>query len=337
MREFIVEGNNRSRIIIGSCVSRLQTFLPDCRVIAITDKNVKALYSQYLESFEVIVFPPGEANKTLSTVEKIYHELKHLEADRSTFILGFGGGLVCDIAGYVASTFMRGLQFGFVSTTLLSQVDASVGGKNGINFSGTKNMIGTFNQPEFVLCDPLFLKTLPEREIRSGFGEIIKHALIADSAMVKFLENKHTESLSLHAEAIEHLVLSSVKIKASIVNRDETEKGERRKLNFGHTLGHAIESLSGLSHGEAIAIGMVLASKVSQSIGLLSTEDHQRIKNLIDKYGLPITWNIERNLIFDQIINDKKRDGNIIHFVLLKNIGEAIIRKIKLSELKETG
>lgn len=335
MKEFSIEGrNSRSRILVGEKVENLARYLPAGKVVAITDENVKAHYSHFLADFETIEIKPGEGNKNLQTIEFIYEELLRFGADRSTFILGFGGGLVCDVAGFVASTFMRGLRFGFVSSSLLSQVDASVGGKNGVNFQGFKNMIGTFNQPEFVICDPALLQTLPDKEIRSGFGEIIKHSLIADAGMFALLEKNRDRALALNHELIEKLVFSSVKIKAGIVNRDETEKGERRKLNFGHTLGHAIESLSGLTHGESVAIGMVLAARVSNYLGLISEEEINRIETLIKSFGLPTHTNLAMDTVFNQLQKDKKRIGNNIHFVVLEAIGKATIRTFGVEDMK---
>ena len=335
MKEFLVEGNKQSHILVGDCFSQLSKLLPAGNVVVITDDNVFRLYHHLMEDYDCIIFEPGEEHKTLSTIEDIYKELFRMKADRSTFILGFGGGLVCDVAGFVASTYMRGLRFGFVATTLLAQVDASVGGKNGVNFAGAKNMIGTFNQPEFVLCDPHFLKTLPQKEIRSGFGEIIKHALIGDREMFSYLEKNHGPALSLNKEAIEHLVFSSIEIKSAIVTQDETEKGIRRLLNFGHTFGHAIESLSEFTHGEAVAIGMVVAAKISETLGKLTSEEIEKIENLIESYGLPINPDLEADLIFDQLLNDKKREANRIHFVVLNKIGDAVIQDIKLKELSD--
>lgn len=335
MKELIIEGrNSQSRILVGEKVANLGNYLPAGKVVAITDENVMAHYSNFLNDFETIVIKPGEENKNLRIIEYMYSELLRLGADRSTFILGFGGGLVCDMAGFAASTYMRGLRFGFVSSSLLSQVDASVGGKNGINFQGFKNMIGTFNQPEFVICDPALLNTLPEKEVRSGFGEIIKHSLIADAVMFEFLEKNRGQALALNPEVIEHLVFKSVEIKAGIVNQDETEMGERRKLNFGHTLGHAIESLSGLTHGESVAIGMVLASRMSNFYGLISKEEVRRIEHLIESYGLSVHSPLEMVEVLNCLAFDKKRENNIIHFVMLENLGKASVRPINIKELK---
>jgi 3-dehydroquinate synthase len=253
---------------------------------------------------------------------------------RSSFILGIGGGIVCDITGFVASTYLRGVRFGFVSTTLLSQVDASVGGKNGVNFEGYKNMVGVFNQPEFVICDMDLLRTLPENELVNGFGEIVKHAAIGDKNMFAYIEAQYEKALALNPEVIEKLVYDSVVIKSDVVNRDETETGERRKLNFGHTFGHAIEKTLQAPHGEAISVGMVVAAALSVKRGLLSQKKADRLTGLLKKLKLPTSFNINISDVLDALGKDKKREGNSIHFILLEDIGKAVIREIPINELE---
>jgi 3-dehydroquinate synthase len=262
--------------------------------------------------------------------------LVSLRANRSSFIVGIGGGIVCDIAGFVASTFMRGVRFGFVATTLLAQVDASVGGKNGVNFNGYKNMIGVFNQPEFVICDLDLLKTLSEREILCGFAEIVKHAAIGDADLFAFLEQNHENARALDGQIIERLVLDSVTLKSSIVSRDETERGERRILNFGHTFGHALEKVMGVPHGEAVSMGITIASALSVKRGLLAVEDERRILSLMKHLKLPTRIESEHEQLFDALEKDKKRESNFINFVLLDGIGTAVVEKISLEELKDT-
>ncbi|MFU8770398.1 MAG: 3-dehydroquinate synthase, partial [Desulfotignum sp.] len=225
-----------SQIHVGERLGNLADHLPDQPLVIITDENVKSLYGHAFPKVPVITIGTGEKIKTLATVETILHRLIDLGCDRSCFILGIGGGIVCDIAGFAASIFMRGVDFGFVSTTLLSQVDASVGGKNGVNLSAFKNMAGVFSQPRFVICDPDMLKTLPQKEIANGMAEIVKHALIADAGMLAFIENNHARALNLDPEIIFQLVSDSVAIKSRVVQQDERESGERRKLNFGHTI-----------------------------------------------------------------------------------------------------
>jgi 3-dehydroquinate synthase len=325
-----------SRILIGERLKNLQRYIPVAKPIIITDVNVGKLYPLDSMAAAVITIGTGEANKTLDTVQEIYAQLLANRADRSAFIVGMGGGIVCDIAGFVASTFLRGVRFGFVATTLLAQVDASVGGKNGVNFKGYKNIVGLFHQPEFVICDPELLKTLPPKEISCGLAEIVKHGAIADADLFTYLEQHAQDILALDSPVIEKLVLASVRIKSSIVNRDETEKGERRLLNFGHTFGHAIEKVTGVAHGEAVSMGMVIASALSVKKGLLSAEEDQRLRVVLKNLKLPTRLETQPQKILDAIAKDKKRAGDRIHFVLLNGIGNARVDQLTLEELKDT-
>ncbi len=325
-----------SRILIGERLENLQRYIPETRPIVITDSNVRHLYPLDSMAGNVITIGTGEANKTLDTIQEIYAQLLSIQADRSAFIVGIGGGIVCDITGFAASTFLRGLRFGFVATTLLAQVDASVGGKNGVNFKGYKNMVGLFHQPEFVICDFEFLKTLPSKEICCGLAEIVKHAAIADADLFTYLEQHAEDILALDRQTIERLVLASVRIKSSIVSRDETEKGERRLLNFGHTFGHAIEKASGAVHGEAVSMGMVLASALSVKRDLLSEQEYQRLRDLLKRLNLPNGLVCNPQKLFNAVEKDKKRAGDCIHFVLLNEIGNAVVEQIAIKELKET-
>jgi 3-dehydroquinate synthase len=321
-------------IFVGESMRNLAHYLPAASTVIITDTNVWNRYGKEFPPFDVIQIGMTEEVKTLRTVATIYDRLIQLKADRSTFLVGIGGGIVCDITGFVASTYMRGVGFGYVATTLLAQVDASVGGKNGVNFSGYKNMVGVFNQPKFVLCDLSLLKTLPKKEISCGFAEIIKHAAIADYEMFLFLEANHAKALSLEMDVLEKLIYESVKIKASVVGKDEKEKGERRKLNFGHTFGHAIEKTTGVSHGEAVSLGMVLASAISVQKGLLTREDHLRFKNLLQRYLLPVRSRMKNESIWDALQKDKKRESDQMHFILLQGLGRAIVENIPITDIR---
>lgn len=324
-----------SRIIINESLENLDQYVPADRAVIITDHNVNLYYGSHFSGWDVIEIGTGEEIKTLDTVQYIYKKLVDLEIDRSCFIVGIGGGIVCDIAGFVASTYMRGLSFGFVSTSLLSQVDASVGGKNGVNFQGYKNMIGVFNQPDFVICDPAVLQTLPQKELLCGFAEIVKHAAIGDRAYFDFLEKHYKEALEMNKEVLARLVYDSIIVKSSIVQRDEKEKGERRKLNFGHTYGHALEKAMGIPHGEAVSIGIVMAANLSVRRNLLPEEEAVKIRRLLERLHLPAKTTANKEKIWDAIKKDKKKQGQGIHFVLLKTIGEAVIEEIALEELKE--
>ena len=323
-----------STILIGESLQNITKYINADRVLIITDANVKDHYLKNFPSREVIEIGTGEQIKNLDTVQSIYGKLMDIGADRSSFILGIGGGIVCDIAGFVASTYLRGIRFGFVPSTLLAQVDASVGGKNGVNFGGYKNMVGVFSQPEFVICDSTLLRTLPKKEISSGFAEIVKHAAIGNGPLFSYLEEHHEKALHLDDKVIEKLLYDSLIIKSSIVEKDEKEKGERRKLNFGHTLGHAIEKTTGVPHGEAVSAGMVLASNISFKKGYLSTEDAKRIEELLEKLILPTRLQLDRKKIFDALRKDKKRREDSIHFVLLDGIGHAVVEVITINELE---
>jgi 3-dehydroquinate synthase len=325
-----------STIWIGENLRSVEGHIPGVKRVIITDTNVRRHYGKSFPVGEVIEIGTGEKIKNLDTVKEIYERLMDLEVDRSSFIVGIGGGIVCDITGFVASTFLRGLRFGFVSTTLLSQVDASVGGKNGVNLDGYKNMVGVFNQPEFVICDMHLLKTLPEREVSSGFAEIVKHAVIGDTDLFSYLEEHFERALDLDPAVIEKLVYDSITIKSSIVNRDEREEGERRKLNFGHTFGHAIEKATGVSHGEAVSAGMVVASRLSERRASLHAEDVTRIETLVKKLRLPIRLRIDREGVLDAMRKDKKRKGDSVDFVLLERIGKAFVKGVPFKELETT-
>jgi 3-dehydroquinate synthase len=330
-----IEGAARnSAILIGERLENLPSHLPPGRAIVITDSNLLRLYRTELPAAPVLSIGCGESVKTLETVKSLYETLVDLEADRSTFLLGIGGGVVCDVAGFVASTFMRGLRFGFVATTLLAQVDASVGGKNGVNLGGFKNLVGTFTQPEFVLCDLRLLNTLPEIEVANGMAEIVKHALIADAGLFAFLEERAEQALALEPPTIERLVGDSIAIKAGVVGRDEREAGERRNLNFGHTFGHALEKAEGLSHGEAVSIGMVFAAGLSVKMGRLSAAAYQRIPALLRRLRLPVSTAADPGRVLAALRRDKKREAARIHFVLLDDIGRAVVEEVDIHELE---
>ena len=323
-----------SSILVGARLQSLSELVPDHAVI-ITDQVVNDLYGEHWEGCRTIITGQGEKNKTLQTVEEIYSRLLEFEVDRSGFVLGVGGGIVCDIAGFVASTYMRGIRFAFVPTTLLAQVDASIGGKNGVNFQGYKNMVGTFNQPHFILSDPLVLKSLPHNERSNGFAEIVKHALIADEDLFGYILNNAEGMKRLDEQVISHLVKRSVEIKSNIVNLDEREKGERRKLNFGHTFGHAIEKVTGISHGQAVSLGMVIAARLSLKRGFIMDYDLERIRNVLEQLNLPTQMDFDKPAMLQALMKDKKREQDAMHFILLGSIGNAVVEKISVKKLIE--
>lgn len=335
MRELKIRGTTGdSTLYIGESLQNLKDCVPPGKTVIITDSNVRHFYYKEFPPAEIIETGTGEKTKNLDTVQTLYKRLMELEVDRSSFIVGIGGGIVCDITGFVASTYLRGVRFGFVSSTLLSQVDASVGGKNGVNFGGYKNMVGVFNQPEFVICDMRLLETLPKKELLCGLAEIVKHAAIGDAALFSYLETHCEKALRLDHEVIERLVWDSVALKSTVVNRDEKEAGERRKLNFGHTFGHAIEKTAGVPHGEAISVGMVIASALSEKRGHLSAEDAKRVESLLKRLGLPTRLQLNGEKVLEALRKDKKRQSENIHFVLLQSLGHAIVEKISIKELE---
>ncbi len=335
MKTLKIQGHTgSSTILIGERLQNLKKYVSLEKTVIITDTNVWRYYQRDFPPCEVIKIGTGEKIKNLDTVRDIYEKLVMLEADRSSCIVGIGGGIVCDIAGFIASTYLRGVRFGFVSSTLLSQVDASVGGKNGVNFGGYKNIVGVFNQPEFVVCDMDLLKTLPEKEVLCGFAEVVKHAAVGDADLFAYLEENYEKALRLDVEVIEKLVYDSVIIKSDLVNRDEKEKGERRNLNFGHTFGHAIEKNADVPHGEAVSAGMVIASALSVKRGLLPAEDAERIEKLLRKLKLPTRILTDRERMLDALRKDKKREGDRIYLVLLHNIGKAVVDEISIKELE---
>lgn len=336
MRQLDITGHTgKSIILVGERLENIGAHLPrDSRVIAITDETVEKLYSDHLPQTERIVIGIGEEAKTLETASFIYRRLIDMDADRGVFLLGVGGGIVCDITGFVAATYLRGVRFANAATTLLAQVDASVGGKTGVNFEGYKNMVGVFNQPLFVACDPVVLKTLPEREVASGFAEIVKHAAISDFEYFTFLEQYADKACGLDSEVLEKIIYESVAIKADIVNRDEREQGERRKLNFGHTVGHALEKTQGFGHGEAVSIGMMAAARLSVQKGYMPEKEAKRLESLLLRLSLPVSAGFDPDAVFSAMVKDKKRLDDRIYFVLLKEIGKSFVEPVEIAELR---
>jgi 3-dehydroquinate synthase len=323
----------RSLLITGGDLSDLPGLLPAAKLFIITDANVRGFYGKKFPAAEVLTIQPGEDSKTLSVAGELCRKLLEAGADRSSFILGFGGGVVCDMAGLVASVFMRGVRHGFVSTTLLSQVDASIGGKTGVNIGQYKNMIGTFRQPEFVLCDHKMLSTLTDEEFQSGIGELIKHALIGDRALFYDISGSLDRIYERDPAVLEDLIFRAVKIKARIVARDPYEKNLRRVLNFGHTFGHVLETFYSIPHGIAVTEGMLAASELSVWAGELPGSELHMIEKVLIAAGMTSGHELPGNVI-SLISKDKKGEGGSINFVLLRSAGKAVIRKLPINEIE---
>lgn len=338
MREIEIRSSHQStsRVLVGESIANLSQYLPtSSSVILLVDEQVEKLYGKELPDYPLLTIPVGEGSKSLQMLEQLAVRLLELNADRGTFLVGVGGGVTCDITGFLASVYMRGVRFGFVSTTLLSQVDASVGGKNGVNLKGYKNILGTFSQPEFVICDTAMLQTLADRDFNAGLAELVKTALIADAQLFATVENSVESILQRNSNLLSQFVLRSVEIKADIVSRDERESGERRKLNLGHTFAHAIERYGGYNHGEAVAIGLVIASCISAKLGLIDEALVNRIEKLLTELGLPVKAAVEKSELLNTVLKDKKRQGDSIHFVLLTGVGSVEVRALPFVQLQE--
>ncbi|MBR2186680.1 MAG: 3-dehydroquinate synthase [Lachnospiraceae bacterium] len=307
------------------------------RALIVTDSNVGPLYLESVKSVLITVFkdvedftvPAGEENKNLDRVRDILKKLVSLKFDRKDFIIALGGGVIGDMAGFVSAVYLRGIRFVQIPTTLLSQTDSSIGGKTGVDLDEYKNMVGAFHQHSFVYINTAFLRTLPKRQFASGMAEIIKHGLIRDNAYYEWLVNNFNEINDQESDVIEKMIRISCEIKARVVEEDPTEQGLRAILNFGHTIGHAIEKYSGftLLHGECVALGMIAASYISYCRGNIDTEEFYEIRDMFLPFYLPLTLpdDYDPKEILKLSKSDKKMDGGRIRFILLKKVGKAVI------------
>lgn len=300
------------------------------KVIVLTDENVNKYYKL---NFQNIVISAGEKNKNLETVSKIWKSMNDFGMDRKSLLINFGGGVVCDLGGFCASTYMRGIKFINIPTTLLAQVDASVGGKTGFDFNGVKNLVGTFAEPYQVIIDTSVLKNLPKREYISGLAEVIKYGIIYDKNFFDYLCGEKIDD--------RYIIERSCEIKTKIVESDFQDNGIRKILNFGHTMGHAVESLSletnnPLLHGEAVAIGMLGEAYIAWKIGYITQNDLNLVKEILIKYELPIEYNGNVNDIYSILLKDKKNSFNKIKFVLPHNLGKCLFDiEVEESVIKE--
>lgn len=326
-----------SHIYIGQTLDMLPSLLPEGRrVFVVTDSNLQSAYTELLSHYETIVIGLGEENKTLQTVETVHRRLVESGADRECYIVGFGGGIVTDVTGFVASTYMRGVGFGFVATSLLAQVDASVGGKNGVNLGGYKNMVGVFNQPDFVVCDTDVLGTLPRREFCAGMAEVVKSAVIGDATLFEILEKTSVDALLSDKTLLTDVIARTVRVKARIVTEDERETGARRLLNLGHTVAHAIEKCSReYVHGEAVAVGMVRIARIAVRLGVTDKPTANRIEAVLERFGLPVSVEIPTEQLAAALHKDKKGVGDSIYVVLPERIGSCEVHRMPYTELTE--
>lgn len=308
----------------------------DRKICVVSESNVASLYMDAIllsieeccEKAVCFVFQEGEPSKNLNTVKNLYEKLIIEKFDRKDIIIALGGGVVGDLSGYTAATYLRGIDFIQIPTSLLSQVDSSIGGKTGVDFDSYKNMVGAFHMPKLVYMNISVLNTLNERQFNSGMGEIVKHGLIKDAEYFSWLNTNTDKIKSKNMDILGEMIYRSCVVKKNVVENDPTEKGERALLNFGHTLGHAIEKYMDfkLLHGECVFIGMILAAIISHKKGNISNSDLEIICNSIESYNIPkLDKSIDIKQIIEYTKNDKKVEGDKIKFILLKNIGEAYI------------
>jgi 3-dehydroquinate synthase len=339
---------NSYDIFIGNNIChKISEFLENnnfSKIILISDQNLSKLHLDEFERkiakanlpIKKIILDAGENSKNFNNLEKITQEALNFSIDRKSLIIAFGGGVVGDISGFAASILLRGINFIQVPTTLLSMTDSSVGGKTAINSNYGKNLIGSFYQPKLVICDLSFLQTLPDRDFLSGYAEIIKYGLITDLELFEFLEKNSKQIKEKNLNILEKIIAKSCQIKANIVAQDEKEYGLRRILNFGHTFGHIFETETNYSgeilHGEAVAIGMILAAKMSYKLGFLTNNDVKRIIHHLKEVNLPISaydfrekWDMNR--LISYLYKDKKVKNNALTFILLEKIGKYLIKE----------
>jgi 3-dehydroquinate synthase len=326
-------GRTVTQYHFNATLLKLQQLVDKRYAVIITDEHVYALYQKQLKGFNTIVLKPGEEFKLQQTADAIIDTLIEMEADRKTTLVGIGGGVITDLTGYVAATYMRGIAFGFVPTSLLAMVDAGIGGKNGVDVGVYKNLVGTIRQPDFILYDVALLKTLPDAEWQNGFAEIIKHASIKDAPMFRALQAHDVQWYQTKKTELALLVRRNALLKTKVVAGDETEQGDRKLLNFGHTLGHALENQYALSHGEAISIGMTYAAHFSEN--LLNFKGTEKLTTLLSQYQLPTYASFDKEKVFEVLKHDKKRERTVLHYILLQRIGKAVIFTLPLQSLNE--
>ncbi|MCO5239051.1 MAG: 3-dehydroquinate synthase [Chitinophagaceae bacterium] len=325
--------NTSTRFYFDHNFSQLKKIADPKSAILITDENLFSSHTATFRNWNTIVLKPGEAFKVQATADSVIEQMIAFAADRKTTLIGIGGGVITDITGYVASIYMRGIPFGFVPTSVLAMVDASIGGKNGIDIGVYKNMVGTIRQPGFILHDYNLLRSLPQNEWVNGFAEIIKHACIKDAAMFRELEAATLKTYQQKKAVLHALVRRNAMIKIKVVQKDEFEKGDRRLLNFGHTLGHALENQYELSHGQAISIGMTYAAHISAR--LKGFKDTDRVVKLLERYELPTYASFNKKKVMEVLKMDKKRERKEMNYVLLEKTGKAVMESISLSQLEK--
>ncbi len=354
MPSFAVETPQRRYPIVveRGCLARLSEYIPARagKVFFVSTEDVWRLHGHLLKdaegshAAEILLFPGSEERKRLAEVEGLAERMVELGGDRSSVVIAFGGGILTDVAGFLAAIFMRGIPVIQIPTTLLAQVDAAIGGKTGVNLVAGKNLIGSFHQPLAVLIDPTVLDTLPEREYRAGLFEIIKHGVIADADLFWLMRREPQRVLTHAPDVVDRMICDSVRLKAAVVSGDEKEEDRRRILNFGHTFGHALEAETGYArflHGEAVAWGMKAASLLGEKQRLLACQDRSEIVQCVNSYGpFPTVSGLDPQRLAARLLHDKKTIKGRVHFVLPERIGAVKItadvdEKLVLASIEE--
>lgn len=340
MKQLTVHTSTPYDVLVGSGImqelpAQLRLRFEGARIFVVMDETVLNLHGNALVELLRIAgltaymhaFPAGEVHKNHETLMKVYAEMAKRELSRTDVVLAFGGGVVGDMAGFAASTYMRGLPLVMVPTTILAMADSSIGGKTAVNLPYVKNLVGTFSQPRLVICDTDYVTTLPKREYRAGYAEVIKCAAVGDADAFSRLEHDDMSD--------EEAIFMALQVKATLVEADEFDRGERRLLNFGHTVGHAVESASGytLRHGEAVSIGMIAITKTGEKLGITQNGTAARLTALLQSYNLHVKYDGNKQDVYKNLVYDKKTEGDMIDAVLLGKIGTAMRQKLKPEEL----
>ena len=335
MQQYVSFPSGTVNYLFHSSIEDIWKIYDKQHAVIITNEHIAKFYGHFFKEVKTIVLPPGESSKDLQTIGSLVKQLLQLEATRKTLLIGVGGGVITDITGFIASIYMRGVPFGFVPTSLLAMADAAIGGKNSINAGMNKNIMGTITQPRFILYDTSFLNTLPDDEWSNGFAEIIKYACIFDKEMFNELsKNNISYYKDQDDDALDKLIEKCVSWKNKTVMEDEKETGIRKLLNFGHTAAHAIENLYELPHGKAVGIGMVIACMISEKITGLDKAVTESIKKLLSQYHLPVQIKIDAQKTMEILKMDKKRNDETIDYILLKNIGQAVIQALPITVIE---
>ena len=323
-------------VLMNANFTYIEKYSSKEKTIIFTDSTIFQLYSSLFNGYKVLQIEAGETSKTQHQINIAIAQMLAWDVDKTYLLVGVGGGVVTDMAGYLASIYKRGIKLGLVPTTILGMTDAAIGGKNGVNVGLYKNMVGTIYRPTFVLYDFSFLHSLPRLQWINGFAEIIKHASIKDALLFDTLASHSIDYYRQHDAALMALIEKNVAIKTDIVLADEFEQADRYLLNFGHTFGHAIENKYGLMHGHAISIGMVIAANLSQQLNGFSAVENAKLIQLLQQYELPISLpHLQINEVLALMQKDKKREGEHINFVWLNKIGNAVAKKVPFSQLAQ--